>query len=200
MARKVLGSGAEATIYLDEEKGAKRVIKERAPKAYRLSQLDEELRKTRTRKEASILRKLPIPGPRLFESDDRSRIAMEFIEGTQVKRLLDQDASIARTIGERVAQLHDAGIIHGDLTTSNMIMREKELLFIDFGLSFTSKEVEDKAVDLHLFRQALESKHFRVQERAYGEFLKGYGTSRHASEVLERLKLVERRGRNKAKY
>jgi TP53 regulating kinase-like protein len=200
MAMKVLGSGAEATIFLDEEKGVKRVIKERVPKAYRLPQLDEELRRTRTRREANILRKLPIPGPRLFETDDRSRIAMEFVEGMQVKKLLDKDASIARLIGERLARLHDADIIHGDLTTSNMIMRERELLFIDFGLSFTSKEVEDKAVDIHLFRQALESKHFRVQERAYEEFLRGYGSSRHAPRVLDRLKLVERRGRNKAKW
>lgn len=197
---KILGSGAEATVYLDETKGARRVLKDRVAKRYRLLQLDEELRATRTRREANILRKLPIPGPRLLATDGKARIEMEFIDGVQVKRLLDQDASIARTIGERLATLHDADIIHGDLTTSNMIMRERELFFIDFGLSFASKDVEDKAVDLHLFRQALESKHFRVEHEAYAEFLRGYAASPHAPAVLERLKAVERRGRNKAKY
>ena len=196
----VLGSGAEATVYLDETTTGKRVIKDRVPKAYRLPRLDEELRRARTRREANILRKLPIPGPRLLGTDDRAKIVMSYVDGIPVKRLLDDDVSIARVIGERLARLHDADIIHGDLTTSNMIMRERDLFFIDFGLSFTSKEAEDKAVDIHLFRQALASKHFRVERQAYDTFLDGYATSPHAPQVLERLKTVERRGRNKAKY
>ncbi len=197
---EILGSGAEATIYLETARGKRQVIKDRVRKTYRLPQLDDELRKTRTRREANILRKLPLPGPKLIDSDGKERIVMEFIDGTQAKLLLDKEVKLARTIGAQLARMHDAGIIHGDLTTSNMLVKDNTLYFIDFGLSFTSKEPEHKAVDIHLFRQALESKHYRVHERAFQEFLAGYRESRHADEVLARLAVVERRGRNKAKY
>jgi Kae1-associated kinase Bud32 len=195
-----LASGAEAVIYYEEKDGVRRIIKERVPKAYRHAQLDEELRKSRTRREASILRKLPIPGPKFIETDNTKRIVMAYVEGKQVKELLDGEPALARLIGERLARLHDADIIHGDLTTSNMIFHEGELFFIDFGLSFVSAQAEDKAVDIHLFKQAIESKHYSVQEAAYDKFLEGYAASRNYVAVLERLKSVERRGRNKAKY
>jgi len=194
---KLLGSGAEATIYLDAKK---RVVKDRVKKSYRLPQLDDELRKTRTRREANILKKLPIPGPKLLDTDGTEKITMEHIDGVQLKKLLDKDVTLAKTVGQHLAKLHDADIIHGDLTTSNMLLKENVLYFIDFGLSFTSKELEHKAVDIHLFKQALESKHYKVHEKAYAEFLKGYKTSKHAEQVLERLNAVEKRGRNKAKY
>ncbi len=195
-----MGSGAEATVYLEKAPGGRQVVKDRVRKTYRLPQLDDELRKTRTRREARILEKLPVPGPKLIRTDGKERIVMEFIDGTQVKALLDKDPGIGRAIGDHLARMHDADIIHGDLTTSNMLVKGNVLYFIDFGLSFTSKEPEHKAVDIHLFRQALESKHYRVHEEAYQEFLAGYKESKHAGEVLARLAMVERRGRNKAKY
>lgn len=58
----------------------------------------------------------------------------------------------------------------------------------------SAKKVEDKAVDLHLIKQALEAKHFRNWETLFNEFLKGYDNSKEASKVLERLKVVEKRG------
>ncbi len=210
---RVLGQGAEAIITLKLRRNAEGsttrvVVKERLPKEYRHPQLDAELRRSRTRREAKLLAKAPVPTPRILESDREATIIMEYVEGVQVKQLLDDEPALARRIGELVAQLHDAGIIHGDLTTSNMILREesgsvmgaeRELVLIDFGLSFTSESVEDKAVDLHLFKQALESKHHTVFEEAYEAFLKGYRSSNRAAAVLERLAVVERRGRNKGK-
>jgi Kae1-associated kinase Bud32 len=91
------------------------------------------------------------------------------------------------------------GIIHGDLTTSNMILNS-EVFFIDFGLSFFSEKVEDKAVDLHLLRQALESKHYKVWEECFTAVRQGYeGTANDAELVLKRLEVVESRGRYKRK-
>ncbi len=201
---RVIGSGAEATIMLTEKtvggKKTKVVVKDRIPKGYRHPQLDAELRTARTRREAKIIGKLPVPGPKLYDTDKSTKIEMEYLDGVQVKRLLEKDLKLAKEIGELLAKLHDANIIHGDLTTSNMIVRERKLHFIDFGLSFTSHDEEDKAVDIHLFKQALESKHYTVFDTAYKEFLKGYTKSKNSEKVLERLKQVERRGRNKAKY
>jgi len=97
--------------------------------------------------------------------------------------------------------LHNEGIIHGDLTTSNMMVSEGEVFLIDFGLSFFSDKVEDKAVDLHLLRQAIESKHHTVYETAFAEVLKSYEENcENSKEVLKRFEIVESRGRNKAKY
>jgi len=74
------------------------------------------------------------------------------------------------------------------------------IFFIDFGLGFISHKFEDKAVDLHLLRQALEAKHFRNWETLFKEILKGYSKSKDSKIVLERMKAVEKRGRYKEKY
>jgi len=188
---KQIASGAEAIIYLDEG----RIIKKRIKKNYRISEIDETLRKSRTKREAKILQKLQIPGPRLLKSDDKETIEMEFVKGELVKDILDTHISIAKEIGKTLSVLHDQNIIHGDLTTSNMIFNNK-IFFIDFGLSFSSYKIEDKAVDIHLFRQALESKHHKVFEKAYKLFLQGY-RPKGRIDIMQRLKIVEARGRNK---
>ena len=72
--------------------------------------------------------------------------------------------------------------------------------FIDFGLGFFSNKIEDKAVDLHLLKQALESKHFKKWDENFKEVLKNYKISKDSEKVLERLKKVESRGRYKDKY
>jgi len=103
-------------------------------------------------------------------------------------------------LGKKIGILHSNNIIHGDLTTSNMIL-DNEIKFIDFGLSFFSTKEEDKAVDLHLLRQALESKHHDIWEKCFEAALKGYKKSYpEHSIVLNRLQKVEARGRNKHKF
>ncbi|MFH1589122.1 MAG: KEOPS complex kinase/ATPase Bud32 [archaeon] len=191
---KQIGAGAEAIIYLDKEK----VKKDRVKKNYRIKEIDEALRKTRTRTEAKILEKIPIKSPKLLKTDGKSVIEMEFIEGDKIRDLLDLRPILAKEIGEKVAEMHNSGIIHGDLTTSNMILN-KEIYFIDFGLSFFSDKLEDKAVDIHLFKQALESKHYKVAEKAFKQFLKGYQNVKNYDNIINRFKVVESRGRYKNK-
>lgn len=198
-----IAQGAEAIIYQENDS----IIKERFAKRYRLPQVDDSLRKFRTRREAKILQKLEdmnFPAPHLKDfSDTRMSIAMEFIPGPKVRDVLfdtKEYTKIAEAIGKNVAKLHDAQIVHGDLTTSNMLIHEKskELTFIDFGLSAFSDKIEDKAVDLFLLDRALQSTHFQVYPGIFQSVLEGYqNTSSQAQEVLARFEKVKARGRNK---
>jgi|TARA_Y100000310_G_scaffold128087_1_gene127242 Kae1-associated kinase Bud32 len=194
---KLLAQGAEAKLYVDK----KVLVKDRVPKSYRIKEIDNKLRKRRTKLEATILKKLAKTGvvPELFEADDY-RLEMEFLKGDRVVDVFDKKYSkLCSEIGENIAILHNNHIIHGDLTTSNMIL-SKKVYFIDFGLSFQSFKVEDMAVDLHLLKQALESKHWKVWEKAYSLIEKSYlKKATSGSDVIKRIKKVEKRGRYKSK-
>ena len=102
-----------------------------------------------------------------------------------------------KQVGESIAKIHDADIIHGDLTTSNMILSNERVFFIDFGLGYISKKIEDKAVDLHLLKHALEAKHFKNWKILFEKFLEGYKKGKESKKILERLTAVEKRGRYK---
>lgn len=196
---KILKRGAEAILYLD----GKNLVKERISKGYRIPEIDEKLRKERTRSEAKILGKVSF-APKLIDANEKSMtLTMEFLKGETIKSIFDKNSKsqmlkISRKIGERAAELHDADIIHGDLTTSNMILKNNQVYFIDFGLGFISTKEEDKAVDIHLLRQALESKHWHHYAECYREVLKGYKKSKNYNIVIDRLKKVEARGRYKS--
>ncbi len=203
MKQTIISQGAEAIII---KKGVA-IIKERIKKSYRLPILDERLRKQRTKRESSILEKVSklIPVPKLIKTDDKENIEMSFIDGLKLSESMDKMPNaldICKTIGKQIAILHDNNIIHGDLTTSNMILsnKDKKLYFIDFGLSFHSPRAEDKAVDLHLIKQALEAKHFSRFQAFFSAIKQGYKTSKHSSQVLKRLENVESRGRYKQSY
>lgn len=191
-------SGAEAIIYLNENNN---IEKSRIKKDYRILEIDSSLRFSRTKTESKILQKLQkiINVPKLIKVTDYD-IEMEYIDGKQLKSVFDKRPELAQHIGKNLTLMHENNIIHGDLTTSNIILkRDSELLyFIDFGLSFMSARKEDKAVDIHLFKQSLESKHFKIAEIAYKEFLKGYNP-KNKREILERLRVVEQRGKYKEK-
>jgi len=335
---KIIQQGAEAKIILSNNF----VIKDRLPKSYRLPELDEKIRKRRTKSEAKLLIKASeiINSPKPFFIPDFYKIKMPFIDGKKLSEYLDnfplaKQKQICKKIGESIAKLHDKDIIHGDLTTSNMILvkrnkklktnkfkkqlaklkklnlpnedyavfgsgplairgirksedidiivkpklweklakkysqeneklikigsievyknwlpwfkginkliddadifenirfvklkyvlawkreynREKDkkdiqlieqhqsandsepiIFFIDFGLGFISHKFEDKAVDLHLLKQALEAKHFRNWEELIKEVFNGYKKFKDSKIVFERLKAVEKRGRYK---
>jgi len=197
--RKILQRGAEAIIYLWND----RVIKDRTKKSYRNPNLDEKIRKLRTRSEIKLLNKASeiINSPKPFQSVNNSPIIeMPFIDGKKLSDSLDsfslnKQKSICRKIGENTAKLHENNIIHGDLTTSNMILKDDDVFFVDFGLGFISHKTEDKAVDIHLFKEALEAKHFKHWEILFNEFLKGYKKYPEHKKVLEQMKKVEGRGR-----
>ncbi len=193
---KEIARGAEAVIY--EKDGV--IIKHRLRQSYRLKQIDDLLRKQHPKREAYLLKKLRISHPKLISSDDKEKIIMEKIKGVKLRDVLDKEPILAKRVGSLVAEMHEQNIIHGDLTTSNMIVRNKnEIVFIDFGLSFHSHKLEDMAVDVHLFKQALESKHHVVFDFAMEAFFEGYKNFKKYKDVLERLKSVEKRGRNKKK-
>ena len=186
--------GAEAVvdIYAD------RVVKTRFPKGYRIKELDERLRKERTRAEAKIMseaRRLGIPTPITYDISKFS-LVMEHIHGIPLKYVIDE--ATARRSGELIGKLHTGGIIHGDLTTSNMIVNGETIYLIDFGLSFWDEIVESRGVDVHVFYQTLLSSH-QGHEKLMEAFAEGYrSTFKDAEDVLKRVKEIEYRGRYKS--
>jgi Kae1-associated kinase Bud32 len=202
--KKILYTGAEAVLYLEDNK----LVKERISKSYRHPFIDNMKRKYPTRKENKLLTKARTVGisvPEVYEVDDKEmRVFMEYIKGDVLKNMLDdypkkKREKICLEIGKQTALMHDNNIIHGDLTTSNMILIYDKVYFIDFGLGFISTKIEDKAVDLHLLKQAFESRHYRHYEELFRFFLKGYKKSKNYKETLERLEKVDKRGRYKRK-
>jgi Kae1-associated kinase Bud32 len=197
---KLIAQGAESKIYLDKGN----ILKERFKKSYRISQLDDKLRKARTKREAKVLEKLSklnFPVPELISSNGEDKIKISYIQGKLLKDILNRKnySPLSKEIGIKIALMHNEHIIHGDLTTSNMIISDG-LFIIDFGLSFFSHKIEDKAVDLHLLKEALESKHSQIWERCFREVLSGYEVNaKNSKEIIERLKIVEKRGRYKNK-
>jgi len=206
MKEKIIARGAEAIISLSGNK----LTKERITKSYRYPALDKQLRKRRTKSEAKLLEKSSklISSPKVISSSiETYKIQMEHIKGKRLSEHLDkfpkaEQTKVSRQIGRSLAILHDEGIIHGDLTTSNLILsdKNKKVYFIDFGLGFHSNRSEDKAVDLHLISQALEAKHSKNAKTLFKKILEGYKKSKNYSSVLTRLQKVEKRGRYKAQY
>lgn len=201
---EIIAQGAEAII----RKDSNNIIKERISKDYRIKEIDEKIRKLRTRSEARLMERASsiVNTPKIISSDDKiMKITMEFIDGYKLVNYLDditekEREKIITIIGNEVAVLHNNNIIHNDLTTSNMILKDNKVYFIDFGLGFISDKFEDKAVDIHLFRQALDSKHYKHSEKSFEYFLKGYKEkSNNFKETINRLEKVEKRGRYKGK-
>ncbi len=191
--------GAEAKLYQQGDE----LIKQRVPKGYRLPEVDHALRVQRHRREVKVLKELHslgISAPSYISDDEATCIIrMRFLKGEMLKTILclqNQDF-YASQMGELLALLHNADIIHGDLTTSNLIVGDK-LYFIDFGLSFFSKRVEDKAVDIHLLGCAIESKHPSLYPLFYDNVLKAYSKRiKGFDAIVTRLHSVQGRGRNK---
>lgn len=202
--KKMIAQGAEAKLYLEDNK----ITKERIKKGYRLTDLDLNIRKKNTRRENKLLEKSSflIPVPKVYEFNDKSmKIIMDYIPGKTVRDILDnlpkkERINLCEQIGRQVALIHNSSIIHGDLTTSNFILKKDTIYFIDFGLGFFSDKVEDKAVDIHLLKQAFESKHYNNFEEHFKAFLAGYKEkSNNFKGIMERFNKVEKRGRYKRK-
>jgi Kae1-associated kinase Bud32 len=186
-----IGRGAEAVITL--EGGV--VKKWRIPKSYRLPELDEQIRQERTMREARITseaRRCGVPTP-IIKDVLKFDLKMEHVDGQKLKDVITPHLS--EIVGEMVGKLHLAGIIHGDLTTSNMILRDGRIYLIDFGLAFHELSVEAQGVDVHVYFQTLESTHDRPDELIEA-FKLGYTkTYKGAGAVLERVKEIKARGR-----
>ena len=202
----LVAKGAEADLFLVEWNSLKALKKFRNPKKYRHPELDYQLRKTRTNHEADIMHRaknIGVSTPLLYQVDnEKGFIVMEYIDGLKVRDLVDQldderRDKLFRCIGYFAGLLHKSGIIHGDLTTSNIIKSNERIVFIDFGLSEVSYEVEKRGVDLNLMNRMLISTHFEHQEKLLEAFTDGYKTSmeNEAEEALDRMIEVSKRGR-----
>lgn len=113
--------------------------------------------------------------------------------------------SLMEMVGVEIAKMHKADVIHGDLTTSNMMLRHPsspkglQLVLIDFGLAFTSAFPEDKAVDLYVLERAFASTH-PASESMFGAVLNAYGkaTGEGWEKVRKKLDEVRLRGRKRS--
>ena len=205
-AGTLIARGAEAELRIVEWMGRRALAKRRLPKAYRKAELDARLRQMRTKMEARLLREARlagVPTPLVYDVDMAAEscvLTMEFIEGEQVKCLLNsmpisQARRMSKTIGENVGALHGGGIIHGDLTTSNMLWAEGRMYFIDFGLGAMTDEVEARGVDLRVLKEAFGSTHSHLGG-CFDVILKGYCEAfKGGKEAVERMEDIASRGR-----
>jgi len=201
---KLIKRGAEAEIYLSDWRGRKVVIKKRIPKLYRNAEIDKRLREARTKLEAKLIseaRSFGVATPIIYDVDTgNSRIVMEYIEGERIKEVLygaskEKQKSLCFEMGCCVGKFHKNDLIHGDLTTSNMILMDNRIYFIDFSLGGKSKEIEAKGVDLHLLSEAFESTHSEILNM-FDHVLEGYKNEyRGAEKVIKKVKEIEKRGR-----
>ncbi len=211
----IIKKGAEANLILKDFEEVmypynveKVLIKHRISKDYRVDNLDRKLRSYRTSLEAKLLsdaKRAGVPTPTVYRVDRKEMsLIMEYIKGKAVKEFLEKIDPNARknlceTIGVQIARLHSFGIIHGDLTTSNMIRSEdeKKIYFIDFGLGEYNSTVEARGTDIHLLHRTLDSTHFKVSEESFKAVLKGYRykMGERSEQIIRRVEEIERRGR-----
>ncbi|KAK6199267.1 kinase-like domain-containing protein [Scheffersomyces amazonensis] len=211
----------------------KYIIKYRPSKPYRHPTIDASITKNRTIGEVKFMNKLTklgINAPSVISADyNRGIIWMEFL-GTELtngdisslknwlwylekneskeKCLNDQVQSVCRKVGKLIGKLHLNDMIHGDLTSSNIILEDFEPALIDFGLSSYSGLSEDKAVDLYVLERAILSTHsvfsdhynqwlLEGYEEIHKEFSKQGGTKKYV-ETYRKLEDVRLRGRKRS--
>ncbi|OPY19577.1 MAG: putative bifunctional tRNA threonylcarbamoyladenosine biosynthesis protein [Methanobacterium sp. PtaU1.Bin097] len=200
----MLEKGAEANIYPGEWMGRDVLLKERVSKSYRIEEIDHRLRKRRTKGEAKLLHLAKTCGvttPLVYDIDKENKtITMEYIPGKPVKDVfneseISQIKIICKKVGEKVARLHNCGMIHGDLTSSNLLLKDGEIVFIDFGLGKISDLVEDKGTDLLVFKKALTGIHYDIAEDCFQSILEGYQEADDYQEILEKIWEIEVRRR-----
>jgi TP53 regulating kinase-like protein len=203
----LVAKGAEASLYLEEYYGRLVIRKHRCPKPYRLPPLDAQLRTDRTIQEARLLssaRRAGVATPIVYQVDvETATIIMEYIDGHRVKELVPEltparRRQVFQEIGKAIGRLHLHEIVHGDLTTSNMLYLSPQLIvFIDFGLAGITQNIEDFGTDVHLLHQALLSTHYAYWEDCYRAFQEGYVDTFGATstDVFRKVAAIESRGR-----
>ena len=190
--------GAEAIVETIEWNGQTVVSKRRNKRGYRHPALEKRLVVERLRSESRIMERLlsqGVPVPAIFSvnTSDNS-IFMEFIEGQTLERALrgkDFKEHLIQT-AQLLSMIHSLNVVHGDPTTSNFLVNDK-IHAIDFGLSSISDDDEDRASDLRVFLESLDSHHSEINGR--DTFLEAYSKGAASQSVLEALKVLELRGR-----
>lgn len=225
----LIKQGAEAKIYRCNYLGLRLLVKERFNKKYRHGFLDEHLTKERIKSEARAILKCKAFGiktPAIYLVDLNQRvIVMEYFEHSSTVKdfinemLVDSEGEknqlklkkLAQKVGKMLAIMHDNNIIHGDLTTSNMLLVNKtetehdfqnidllEVVFIDFGLANTDGSAEDKGVDLYVLERAIISTH-KKGEIIISNILESYFeyNKKLSKEVFKKYEEVKARGRKR---
>jgi len=199
-----IASGAEAEIFTACYLRRDAIVKIRSPKRYRSAALDDELRSSRTKNEARLMKEARMAGvrtPVVYDVNLRDfSITMEEVKGAKVKEKLDNEprsaADVCRKIGSTVADLHNSGICHGDLTTSNMIYTDDgRICLIDLSMGRTKATLEDVGVDIRLLERAFTSAHPNLPE-AFSELMSSYLEKKKEPEkVLQKVEEIKNRGR-----
>ncbi|TFG33399.1 Kae1-associated serine/threonine protein kinase [Candidatus Thorarchaeota archaeon] len=204
---EIIARGAESIILKTERWNRIFVLKWRQSKPYLFRDIDSQLRKTRTSRECkmlSVARALGVSTPAVYAVDlDDYTILMDYIEGSQFKQIANslpknQLKKFCSEFGTSIALLHQGDVVHGDPTTSNVIIDSKSKLWlVDFGLSEMNATVEMKGVDLHLIHRALETTHWDLQECMLEATIKGYSDTigEEAKDALARMEEIRERGR-----
>jgi Kae1-associated kinase Bud32 len=202
---QTLYQGAEAKIVKSTYLGHYIVEKRRLKKHYRISEIDSRLITFRTKEEVKLMtqaRKQGVSIPIIYDVDVmHGIIRMEYINGHRIKDVYntvheDERLRICEIIGQNIARLHKGDIIHGDITTSNMILFQDRIYFIDFGLGEINPDIEAKGVDLHVLMEAMESTHSKYSsefEHILNSYKEGYGDD--AMLVENKIKEIVKRGR-----
>ena len=202
---KIIYQGAEAKICKSKYMGFDVVKKRRIKKSYRIREIDNRLIFYRTKEESKLMteaRKFGVSVPIIFDVDTKNGIiTMEFLVGKRIKDILNdlsekERIRICKMIGESIAKLHNNNIIHGDITTSNMIYQDDRIHFIDFGLGEKNGEIEAKGVDLHVLMEAIESTHSRYSN-CFDYVLEGYKNKlkNDGNLVIKKIAEIVKRGR-----
>lgn len=204
-AERVLGVGAEALVILCEWRGFEAVAKLRLAKPYRAGALDVLLRSRRTALEARLMleaRKLGVAAPApLFVDTEEGLLIMDYIPGPRLRDVLTQlenKEEVFERVGFYAGSIHARGMVHGDLTTSNIIVSEGKVFIIDFGLGGFSNELEEQGVDVHLMLRSLESTHPSLTAQLYEAFMRGYTRARGEEAgglVKSKVAEIRKRGR-----
>ncbi|MFQ5712342.1 MAG: KEOPS complex kinase/ATPase Bud32 [Candidatus Geothermarchaeales archaeon] len=196
--------GAEADLYRTQFLGREAVLKIRIRKEYRNPILDQVIRARRTSREAVLLNRAKGAGVRVplvrFVDPKHYFFVMECLHGTLLREALKTREvdwkEVAVRMSRDVAAMHGADVIHGDLTTSNVMIVGGELAYFDFGLGEISGDIEKKAVDLELLSRVMHSTHPHIEKKFLRVFTGEYEKALDVgSEVVKRFKIIRRMGR-----
>ena len=190
---ELIAKGAESNIVKSSYLGEEAVLKDRIPKGYRIPEIDNKIRRARCKEEAKLLsdaKRAGVKTPVLYDVNLQDKvITMEEIDGVMLKEVIDDN--LAFKLGSEISKLHSADIIHGDITTSNILVSDGKLVFIDFGLGRYSQLKEDKAVDLLVLKKSLQSIDYDLAVKYFDLVLEGYGDD----SIVKAINDVESRGR-----
>jgi TP53 regulating kinase-like protein len=198
--------GAEAKVSIRAFAGQRAIYKQRFKKDYRHSILDERLNSRRIVQEARCLVKAfkcNVKCPTVYFVDAKNGLlVMEYINGVTAKERIISDSidllCLGTQLGETIARLHSHDIIHGDLTTSNILLEENRLVLIDFGLASVSNSIEDRAVDLYVLERAITSTHPQCGTQLFKAIVESYGkVVSNSTATLSKLAQVQLRGRKR---